>query len=181
VTVDLKAMAARVADGDASAYRHIVSGTQAPLFRLAARLMGDLAEAEDALQEGYVKAYRALCAGQYDGRAKLLTWMYRIVYRTCLDAKRKRREFPTAEQPEPKFDGNVTAEARLALQQLDGWLAELPEQQRSAIVMSVMEGMSNTEIAEVMECSEGAVQQRLVRARAALREKRDRQEATDHE
>jgi RNA polymerase sigma-70 factor (ECF subfamily) len=175
VTVDLRLIATRVANGDTSAFRHIVEHTRGPLFRLAARLMADEAEAEDMLQIAYVKAYRALRDGRFDGRSKLLTWLYSIVYRSCLDAKRKRRELPTGHLHEPQTDGNAIADARLALRELDVWLGELPDEQRAVIIMKLVEGMTAPEIARIMDCSEGAVQQRLRRARAALRKKLDAQ------
>ena len=59
-SADLRFLAARVANGDDAAFRGIVDRTRAPMYRLAARLVGNLAEAEDALQEAYVDAYRAL-------------------------------------------------------------------------------------------------------------------------
>ncbi len=115
MTVDLRLVAARVASGDALAFRPIVDHTRVPLYRLAARLVGNLADAEDALQDAYASAFRALSEGRYDGRAKLETWLYRIVTNACVDLLRKRRERPSDEPREPRFDGLVRAEARVAL------------------------------------------------------------------
>jgi RNA polymerase sigma-70 factor (ECF subfamily) len=141
--------------------------------RYAARVVGDLAEAEDVVQESYVKAYRALAAGRFDGRAAISTWLYRIVTRTAIDHRRsrRRRETYTDVVPEGSLDGSNAADSLVALRELEGLLHELPEEQSSALVLQALEGFSNREIAEIMECSEGAVEQRLVRARAALREK----------
>jgi RNA polymerase sigma-70 factor, ECF subfamily len=143
------------------------------LVRFAARVVGDLAEAEDVVQESYVKAYRALVEGRFEGRAALSTWLYRIVTRTAIDHKRGRgrREIYSDVVPEASFDGSNAADSLIALRELEGLLAELPEEQSSALVLQALEGLSNREIAEILECSEGAVEQRLVRARAALREK----------
>lgn len=162
-------MARRVAGGDASAFRPIVEHTQAALYRLASRLCGNLSDAEDALQDAYVKAYRALTRGNYDGRSSVNTWLYRIVTNTCLDLRRKRREVLDDANHEPSFDGALTAEARLALRELDVWLGDLPEAQRTVVVLKSIEGMSTQEVAEILECSVGSVEQRLVRARATLR------------
>ena len=68
-------------------------------------------------------------------------------------------------------DGNAP-EVRLALREIDRWMCDLAPEQRAAIVLSAMDGVSNAEIAGIMNCSEGSVEQRLVRARAALRQKR---------
>lgn len=177
VDADLRFLAARVAKGDEAAFRGIVDRTRAPLYRLAARLCGDLGEAEDALQEAYVDAYRALREGRWDGRSKVETWLYRIVTNAGIDALRKRREQRGREAREPRYDGLVAAEARVALRELDAMLADLAPQDRAALVLTSVEGLSAKAAADALGCSEGAVEQRLVRARAALRERQTREEA----
>lgn len=171
MVVDLRLVAARVADGDASSFRPIVDHTRAPLYRLAARLTGSLADAEDVLQEAYANAFRALSEGRYDGRAKLETWLYRIVTNACVDHLRKRRERPAETAKEPRFDGLVRAEARVALRELDVVLAGLAPLDRAALVLVSVEGLSAREAAEALGTTEGAIEQRLVRARAELRHK----------
>ena len=165
----------RVLSGDRSAFQQIVDGTSQKLVRLGARIMGNQADAEDVVQEAYVKAYRALTAGEFDRRASVNTWLYRIVVNGAIDAKRSRtrRAESSDEQVDPGWDGAARAEARLALSELDDWLQALPAEQRAALVLQSMEGLNNTEIAQVMGVSEGAVEQRLVRARATLRQKRE--------
>lgn len=182
MTVDLRFLAARVEKGDLAAFRGIVDHTRAPLYRLAARLSGDLAEAEDALQEAYVDAYRALREGRWDGRSKVETWLYRIVTNASIDALRKRRESgrEAREPREPRFDGEVAAEARVALRELDAMLADLAPQDRAALVLTAVEGLSAKAAADALGCSEGALEQRLVRARAALRDRQARAEARSH-
>ena len=165
----------RVLSGDRSAFQQIVDATSQKLVRLGARIMGNQADAEDVVQEAYVKAYRALTAGEFDRRASVNTWLYRIVVNGAIDAKRSRtrRAESSDEQVDPGWDGAARAEARLALSELDDWLQALPAEQRAALVLQSMEGLNNTEIAQVMGVSEGAVEQRLVRARTALRQKRE--------
>jgi RNA polymerase sigma-70 factor (ECF subfamily) len=165
----------RVLAGDRAAFQQIVDATSQKLVRLGARIMGNQADAEDVVQEAYVKAYRALTAGEFDRRSSTNTWLYRIVVNGAIDAKRSRsRRHETSDdvQVEPGWDGAAFAEARLALSELDQWLEMLPPEQRAALVLQSMEGLNNTEIARVMGVSEGAVEQRLVRARATLRQKR---------
>ena len=168
----------RVLSGDRSAFQQIVDATSQKLVRLGARIMGNQADAEDVVQEAYVKAYRALTAGDFDRRSSTNTWLYRIVVNGAIDAKRsrKRRGEASDEQVDLGWDGAAFAEARLALSELDDWLQALPADQRAALVLQTMEGLNNTEIAQVMGVSEGAVEQRLVRARAALRQKREKEE-----
>lgn len=188
----LEDAARRVQRGDVSAFREIVEATSARLVRLSARMMGSVAEAEDVVQDAYVKAYRAIVAGQFDARSprrasratwagptaaasprrgRVETWLHRIVVNASLDAKRKR-----ARAREDAIDSSRgeegTAESAVALAELAKMLDALPEDQRSAIVLKA-EGMSATEIGAVLGCSEGAVEQKLVRARATLRERRN--------
>jgi RNA polymerase sigma-70 factor (ECF subfamily) len=168
----LEQAAARVATGDSAAFQIIVSGTSDRLVRLAARLMGNVSDAEDVVQEAYLKAYRALTASEFDARSSVTTWLYSIVTRSAIDALRsnKRRKRTASEAlPEPAFDGLGQAEARLAVAELGTLLEGLPADQRAALVLKSVEGLSTPEIARILECSEGAVEQRLVRARAALR------------
>lgn len=173
MSVDLRLVAARITRGDAEAFRTIVEHTRAPMYRLAARLCGDLGDAEDALQEAYLDAFRALEEGRWDGRSKVETWLYRIVTNASLDALRRRKETPRERVSEPRFDGEVSAEARIALGELDAMLADLPPAERAALVLVSVEGLSAKEAAHALDCSEGAIEQRLVRARTALRARRD--------
>ena len=175
--VDLRLVAARVADGDTAAFRQIVDHTRAPLYRLAARLMGNLLDAEDVLQDAYVNAYRGLVQGQYDGRSKLETWLYRIVTNAGLDALRKRRPGAPPPAQEPRFDGLVQAETRVALHELESMLCQLVPQDRAALVLVALEGVNVKDAAHMLGCSEGAVEQRVVRARAALRAGQKEREA----
>jgi RNA polymerase sigma-70 factor (ECF subfamily) len=169
---ELERAAANVAGGDASAFRLIVESTQQRLVRMSARVLGDLGEAEDVVQDSYVKAFRALCAGRFDRRSSVATWLYRIVVNASLDAKRaKKRRPPLASDTltETAWDGEPSAEARVALAEMADWLGALPDDQHIALVLKAVEGLASSEIAAIMQCSEGAVEQRLVRARAALR------------
>jgi RNA polymerase sigma-70 factor, ECF subfamily len=166
----------RVLSGDRAAFQQIVDATSQKLVRLGARIMGNQADAEDVVQEAYVKAYRALTAGDFERRSSASTWLYRIVVNGAIDAKRTRtRRHETSDdvQVEPGWDGAAFAEARLALTEVDEWLDALPTEQRAALVLQSMEGLNNSEIAQVLGVSEGAVEQRLVRARTALRIRRE--------
>jgi RNA polymerase sigma-70 factor, ECF subfamily len=171
----------RVLKGDSSAFQGIVDATSMKLVRLSARMLGNVADAEDVVQEAYVKAYQSLVAGHFDGRSRVETWLYRIVVNATIDAKRRRTRSAEPRDAlrdeladEGGWGGAASAEARLALAELADWLGELPPDQHAALVLQAVEGRSSAEIAEILGCSEGAVEQRLVRARAALRQRRDR-------
>jgi RNA polymerase sigma-70 factor (ECF subfamily) len=134
-------------------------------------MMGNVADAEDVVQDAYVKAYRSLVEGRFDARSKVDTWLYRIVTNTAIDAMRsktRRREDDVVVEGSSAGD----AESRVALAELDDWLKDLPPDQRAAITLVAVEGFSAGEAAEILGVTEGAVEQRVVRARATLREKR---------
>jgi RNA polymerase sigma-70 factor (ECF subfamily) len=166
----------RVRSGDTAAFQRIVNATSARLVRLAARMLGNLVDAEDVVQDAYVKAYRALMTGEFDGRANVSTWLYRIVTNQAIDAMRgrARRPKPTDTADEATSDLG-SAEQKLALAELADFMSELPPDQRAALVLKAVEGLTSPEIAEVLQCSEGAVEQRLVRARTALRKRSEAQ------
>lgn len=157
--------------GDAAAFAVLVEGTSARLVRLSARLLGGVAEAEDVVQDAYVRAFEALSKGRFDRRARVRTWLTRIVVNGSIDALRSRRRRPA---PTDSLEGGAwvspeSAEQRLALSELSGLLEALPADQRAALVLTCVEGYSATEAAELLGCTVGAVEQRLVRARATLR------------
>jgi len=168
----------RVETGDPAAFADIVLATTPRLFRLAARIMADTGEAEDVLQDAYVRAYDALVAGRFDGRAGIETWLYRIVANPALDALRARRRRRQRTAPddgrEPAVDEQGRLGARAALRELEAYLEDLPPDQRAAVVLKEIEELTSNEVAEVMRCSVGAVEQRLVRARATLRRRTER-------
>ncbi len=169
----LENAAIRVQQGEFEAFKDIVQATSAQLVRVAARVIGDMAEAEDVVQESYISAYQALCQGQFDGRSHLAAWLRRIVINRAIDALRSRRRRPRLDDAriDASWDGAITVETRLALVELGDWMKDLVPEQRAILILSVFEGLSNLEIAQTMGCSEGAVEQRLVRARFALRQR----------
>lgn len=166
----------RVRAGDAAAFQRIVDTTSGRLVRLAARMLGNVSDAEDVVQEAYVKAYRALMTGEFDGRANVSTWLYRIVTNQSIDAMRSRKRRPASTDLADESTSDLaSAETKLALAELSDWLGDLPADQRAALVLKAVEGLTSPEIAEILQCSEGAVEQRLVRGRAALRKRSEGQ------
>lgn len=178
MAADLKLLARRVSRGEREAFRGIVEHTRSQLYRLAARLMGNTADAEDVLQEAYVKAFAALQDARFDERSSVQTWLYRIVTNTAIDATRRRKLRPIAASDDEategraQFDTQVSAESVLALKELAVWLDDLSAEQRAVVILRTVEGFSTAETAELLGCSEGAVEQRLIRARANLSQRR---------
>jgi RNA polymerase sigma-70 factor (ECF subfamily) len=142
-----------------------------PLLRLAARIVGNVPEAEDVLQESWSRALRSLRQGGFDQRSSLETWLYRIVTHAALNARRaqRRRAEREVHYAPPTMDAQGALEATLALRDLARCLDELPEAEAAALVLKELQGLTAAQVAQVLECSEGAVEQRLFRARATLR------------
>jgi RNA polymerase sigma-70 factor (ECF subfamily) len=162
--------ARRVTRGDDAAFRVLVEATGARLYRLAVRMTGDRDEAADVLQTAFLRAHRGLRDGAWDGRARVETWLYRMVVNTALNARRDRAR--RARLVDARAATVAPQETRAEVAQLMKLVRDLPAEQRVTLVLKELEGLSSVEIARLLGCTEGAVEQRLVRARATLRAKR---------
>lgn len=166
-----EALLRRVADGDELAVREMVARKLPRLLGLAARLLGDRAEAEDVAQEAFVRLWRQ--AGRWrSGEARFDTWLHRVALNLCTDRIRKRRERYVAEPPEradpsPGPDAGISDEEQSDA--VKTAIHALPERQRQAIVLQYYQGLSNADAAAVMGISVEALESLLARARRALR------------
>ncbi len=123
---------------------------------------------DDALQEAYVKAFRSL--PRFKGDAALGTWLYRIVYNTCIDDLRARREIASLDDRVDAPDADADpAEQVGTLRDLAAALALLPADQRAAVLLVDAHGVDYAEAAKVLGVATGTIASRLNRARAALR------------
>jgi RNA polymerase sigma-70 factor (ECF subfamily) len=160
-------------NGDPSAFEEIVRKYQNRIYNLCRYMLQGPGDAQDAAQDVFLKAYRALKDFRPD--SSIYTWIYRIAVTTCLDYRRKsRRELFRSEpltedlasaehSPHQLYESRkITESVQLALQ-------KLPEKLRAAIVLREMEGLSYEEIAEVLHTSVGTVKSRIWRAREQLR------------
>jgi len=159
------------AGGDRRAFDEIVARHGAFALRIAGRVVGDAGLAEDLAQEAMVRAWTR--AARFDPqRARLTTWLYRIVLNLCIDESRKVRpaslppEFDVGDPTESALDRLEAAERRA---QLAKAIADLPGRQRAAIILVYDEGMSGVEAAEALGLSAKAVERLLARARSGLR------------
>jgi RNA polymerase sigma-70 factor (ECF subfamily) len=174
----------RVQHGDKKAFELLVSKYQRKLMRLVSRLVHDQAEAEDVVQEAFIKAYRALA--NFRGDAAFYTWLYRIGINTAKNhLVSQGRRAPTStdadiEEAETFVDADGlkdmnTPESLLASKQIaatvNSAMMSLPEELRNAISLREIEGMSYEEISEVMSCPIGTVRSRIFRAREAIADK----------
>lgn len=144
------------------------------LFRLARAVVRDDREAEDVVQEAYVRAFTHL--DQFAGRARFATWLSRIALHEALARVRRGRRFAALPEEETLSDlqnPRPGPEDRASNRELAAALAAavdtLPESHRAVFVLREVEGLSTAETAEVLGLSEPNVKVRLHRARAALR------------
>lgn len=162
----------RAAAGDARAADALVRRHAARLVRLAARVLGDVGDAEDVAQEAFVRAWRAAPSWQ-SGRAKFETWLWRVTLNLCFDRLRRRRETPTADAGLLLLDASASAsDAWLAEQRaahVHAALARLPERQRAAIALCYYEDATSIAAAAALEVSVKALESLLSRARRSLR------------
>jgi len=174
----------RAQNGDKVAFGLLVTKYQRKLFRLAFRMLGNQAEAEDVVQDTFIKAYRAL--PQFRGDSTFYTWLYRIAVnaaRTNLESRGRRLPelYGTKPDSDETFDTDEyltdsnTPETLLSSKQIahtvNVALDELPQDLRMALSLREIDGLSYDEIAEVMGCPIGTVRSRIFRAREAIADK----------
>lgn len=157
--------------GDPDAFAELVRRHRDRLWAVALRTLGDREEAADAVQDALVSAYRS--ADRFRGDSAVTTWLHRIVVNACLDRARRRQAHPTV----PLIDvdasaGVVTgvsahADADTTLT-VRAALAQLPPEQRVALVLLDMQGYSVSEIAAMLGVAEGTIKSRCARGRARL-------------
>lgn len=152
--------------GDPDAFVRLLAPERARLESLSYRLLDDVADVADVLQEVYLSAYRAL--PKYRGDARLGTWLYRITYNACLRHQARRPETTDAASEQgrshPDHAGSVAARLDLAAA-----LAELPIEQRALVLMVDRDGFDYRAAAEALSIPLGTVSSRLAAARAKLR------------
>lgn len=185
--LDEASLAERASAGDQAAFVQIMRLHNQRLFRLAIGIIGDQAEAEDVLQESYVRAFYAL--DSYGGRGSLGAWLARIVRNEAIDRLRARNsrrnhiaieselELTRAQDAAPVSDFNPSMDMDpQALAQtadvkhlLEHAIQRLPESFRTAFVMREVEGLSVEETAEYLEIPPATVKTRTFRARTLLR------------
>jgi RNA polymerase sigma-70 factor (ECF subfamily) len=168
----------RLRAGEDSAFRQILKDHLAPLTRYAIRMTNSTSDAEEIVQETFVKFW--LSKDQFNPeRAKLTTWLHRIAHNLCIDHFRAAKPNDT-EQNEATQSGpenNYHEDARASM--LGATLMQLSEKQRSALVMCHYQGMRQNDAAIILEMSVDALESTLRRGRTKLRELLDDQGLTD--
>jgi len=169
----------KVRGGDEQAFRELVEATEDRVFGTIVRMLGSPEGAEDLAQKVYLRVWQA--RARYEPRAKLSTWMFSIARRLVLNERRGRARrgavfyepLPEENVREAVSGGSPSAEvsARELAEVIEQALAELPEEQRTAMVLRRYEEMPYEEIARVLDTTIPAVKSLLFRARATLRGK----------
>jgi RNA polymerase sigma-70 factor (ECF subfamily) len=158
--------------GDADAFGELVKRYERMVHSLTFRMTGSMAEAQDLAQDAFVQAFRHL--ESFRGEAKFSSWLYRLTMNACLNWRKRRqirvrvyerweREQKIDSQPREK----ATADA--LSQKVQDSLLKLPCKQRAAVVLTVFDGFSHAEAAQVLGCSETTVSWRLYAARGKLK------------
>lgn len=181
--IEEKAYVQQAAGGDADAFEHLVKLYETPIFNLCLRLTGNREDAADMTQESFLKAWNALPRFQFE--SAFSTWLYRLASNTCLDHLRAQKRRPkislTVEDETGEVQEMDVADEALSPEeailrkeeqaQLNQALATLDVEQRQLLVLRAVNGLSYTDIAQVLGLKEGTVKSRLARARDALRKK----------
>jgi RNA polymerase sigma-70 factor (ECF subfamily) len=156
--------------GDPRAFTELFLRHRDRLWAVAYRTLHDREEAADAVQDAMISAFRN--AASFRAESQVSTWLHRIVVNACLDRIRRRQARPTVSLPdtgpaEPATPRNEIEDhdVRLAVQDA---LAELPEEQRLAIVLVDVEGYPVSEAATMLGVAEGTVKSRCARGRTRL-------------
>ncbi|MDZ4766722.1 MAG: sigma-70 family RNA polymerase sigma factor [Chloroflexota bacterium] len=165
--------------GDQDAFAELVYAHQDAVYNLCYRMLYDSAEAEDASQEAFLRAYLNLA--RYDSARSFKTWVLSIASNHCIDRLRRRRmkwlsiddPLPNLtlreDEPEPE-DVTIFNERSRAIQ---GLLHQLPPDYRAAVVLRYWYDYSYVEIADILDTTESAIKSRLFRARQMLADKID--------
>ena len=174
------AFVAKARGGDTDAFRVLVERHSRPLFRLAFRMTGNQQDAEDVVQDSFLRAYRQL--GKFDERASFGTWLYRIAVNCSLDLvrSRKRRSEHMApvdsemEDPVLSLPAQDPTPDRLAMsgevrERVAEAMNELSASERTAFVLRHFEGMCIEDVSQVLGCQPGAAKHSVFRAVQKLR------------
>jgi RNA polymerase sigma-70 factor, ECF subfamily len=169
--------------GDRAEFARLVETYYELVYRLAIRMLNDPQEAEDILQETFLKAYKHIKS--FDGRSSLSTWLYRIATNEALmSIRRKKLDTVSIDETLDTPDGEVEPvqiedwcclpEAELMSAEAQAYLNQainvLSPSLRAVFVLRDIQGLSTREVADVLNLSETAVKTRLSRARLRLRE-----------
>lgn len=162
----------RIGDGDQTAYGMLVDRHLSLNLGYATKLLGNAAEAEEVMQEAFIRVWKNATKWDPTRKTKFTTWFYRVVTNLCYDVCRKRKPQENVDVLENIPSTEAGAENVIAVDQRSARIKEalekLPWRQNTAIMLCYFQGLSNKEAAEVMEVSLNALESYLVRGRRKL-------------
>jgi RNA polymerase sigma-70 factor (ECF subfamily) len=180
-------LVARATAGDLESFNQLVSRWERPIYALAYRTLGREEEARDVVQEAFLRAFRGLKG--FKGEAKFSSWLYRITLNLCRDWVRRERRAPLVQVPEgvdPVDLADAQASPEPSVEDLVAdremsaavakAMAELPEEQRTAIMLKEYHGLTFQEIAEQLGCPLSTVKTRLYQGLSVLRRRLERRQ-----
>ncbi len=162
----------QIQSGDDSAFDELMGRYKRPVVNFIFRMLGNADDADDVAQEVFVRVYRKL--DTYRPETKFSTWLFALARNAAIDRLRWRARHPTEPiDPESPLPAETNTAEDVSAREIGALItaavSELPEDQRTVLVLAEYQGMSHAEIATVMRCSEKSVESRLYRARQTLR------------
>ena len=167
------ALAAACQSGDLRAYERLYALHGAKMKNLARNVLGSAMDAEDAVQETFLKVQRSIAT--FRGQSSFVTWTYRVLINTCYDARRSRlrkKEVTTDDDSEetPRIEPRAPGAHPSLRMALERALAKLTQHQREVFLLYEVEGFRHAEIAGMLEITEAASKNTLFQAKKNLRE-----------
>ncbi len=170
----------RVIDGDVNAFEDLVTAYEKNVYNLALRTTGNAQDAEDMVQEAFLKAYNSLPG--FRGDSKFSVWLYRIVSNVCLDFLRRQNRRPSTslsvedeegeesqlDIPDESQSPETLLEQKLTREAVQRGLQSLSGEQRQILLLREIQGLSYEEIAQALDLEAGTVKSRIFRARKKL-------------
>ena len=172
-------LVARSMGGDLDSFNQLVLRWERPIYALAYRVIGREEDARDVAQETFLRAFRALKG--FKGQAKFSSWLYRITLNLCRDWIRRERRTPVVQAPEGvdvielagETSPSETIEQLVSRHEIGRAvgkaMSQLPEEQRTAIILKEYHGLTFQEIADLLDCPLSTVKTRLYQGLTVLR------------
>jgi RNA polymerase sigma-70 factor (ECF subfamily) len=190
MTLTDEELVARAKAGDLDSFNQLVSRWERPIYALAYRTLGREEDARDVVQEAFLRAYRGLKG--FKGEAKFSSWLYRITLNLCRDWSRRERRAPIVQVPagtdpvelaDERVQTSESVEDLVARREMSDAvakaMAELPEEQRTAIMLKEYHGLTFQEIAGMLDCPLSTVKTRLYQGLSVLRRRLERRQAEE--
>lgn len=170
----------KAAEGDAYAFEELMTAYQKQVYNLTLRMTGNPEDAMDLSQEAFLKAWRGLTSYRFD--SAFSTWLYRLTSNVCIDFLRRQKKQKTVplqyvndeeerelELPDPNPGTEEQVLQQMERARLAAAMGKLEPEYREALTLRVIQGLSYTEIAVILNIKEGTVKSRIARAREKMR------------